>query len=267
MSAITLQDVVLTIIQVIVLLVIIILSSRIMVKGDRGVLPAFFTFAMVSFLLSDIYYINYNILRPDTRMPFAVNEIAECAMMLLLSAGLETEADRRGKNVPADILIPVVFIGANIALWIAWSGEWIQDIVFGIPYMYLMFLLVRGLRRTGAMNAAEAASVLTAGMLEIILQVLIILFPDRLGGQYLLTGYILMYIVTAWLMYKSIRALKVKDGRDNALYLTITLFLWTLIVLYASEGVYYSIAMGLNIITLPIMYLSAAKRSVTNDIC
>ena len=267
MSAITLQDVVLTIIQVIILLVIIVLSSRIMVKGDRGVLPAFFTFAMVSFLLSDIYYINYNILRPDTRMPFAVNEIAECAMMLLLSAGLETETDGRGKIVPADILIPVVFIGSNMGLWIAWSGEWIQDIVFGIPYMYLLFLLVRGIRTSKAMNTAEVISVLTAGMIEIILQVLIILFPDRFGGLYLLTGYILMYIVTAWLLYKSIRALKDKAGRDNALYLTITLFLWTLIVLYASDGIYYSIAMGLNNMALPIMYLSAAKRSVTNDIC
>ncbi len=267
MSIFTMQDIVLTSIQVIVLLTIIILSSRLMVKGDRGVLPAFFTFAMVSFLLSDIYYIIYNILRPDTRMPFAVNEIAECALLLLLSAGLETEAGRRDMIIPVDVLFPIVFIGANIGLWIAWSGEWMQDIVFGMPYMYLLFLLVRGIRRSNAMKIPEAAALITLSLLNIVLQILILLLSDRFASLHLLIGYILMYIITAWLLYKSILVLRKDTCRGKSLYLTITVFLWTLIVMYASDGMFYSIAMGLNIVSLPLMYLAVAKEFVTDDIC
>ena len=76
MDALTLQDTVLSSIQVIVSIPIIVLSGRLMAKKEYGLLPAYFTFAMVSYLLGDIYYVAYNILRPNTRMPIASTEIA-----------------------------------------------------------------------------------------------------------------------------------------------------------------------------------------------
>ncbi len=77
MSGAAVQD----IFQILVLLIVITGSVRLMAApaadSDTGapdvkkLLPVFFTFAMISLLLSDVYYLAYDVLRPDERMPFA----------------------------------------------------------------------------------------------------------------------------------------------------------------------------------------------------
>ena len=131
MSALTLQEIILTIIEIIVLVFLIVYSMRLTTGGKKRLLPVLFAFAMISYLLSDLYYLIYDFIRPDTRMPFAANEIAECALILLLSAGLEVLPEKKGKIIYKALVFSVLFICANIALWIVWSGEWVQDSVFG----------------------------------------------------------------------------------------------------------------------------------------
>ena len=132
MSGLTFFGIITTVVQSIVLVVIIAKTVRLMDNGKNVFLPFFFMLAMMSFLLSDLYWIAYDVLKPDTRMPIAANEIGECAMILLLSAGLDVVLNDKRK-IPAEIVFTFLFIGANIVLWIAWSGEWLQDILFRIP--------------------------------------------------------------------------------------------------------------------------------------
>ena len=68
-------------------------------------------------------------------------------MILFLSTGLE-KVLRDEKRIAGEIIFSFFFIGANIALWIFWSGEWVQDILFGIPYVYFLWLLIRGIKRS-----------------------------------------------------------------------------------------------------------------------
>ena len=118
MSGLVLLEIIFTIFQSIILFVIISKAVRLIIEGKNVFLPFFFMLAMTSYLLSNLYWIAYDFLKPDTRMPIACNEIGECAMILLLSAGLESLLKDK-KKVPGEIAFAFLFIGANIASWIA----------------------------------------------------------------------------------------------------------------------------------------------------
>ena len=81
-------------------------------------------------------------------MPFAVDEIADSAAILLLSTGLvaDKKVDRTARA--GELIFTVMFSLSNVALWICWSGEWLQDIIFGIPYSYFLWLIIRGIADT-----------------------------------------------------------------------------------------------------------------------
>ena len=140
MSDMTLLGILATVLQSGALAVVIVSTIKLMINKNATFLPFMFVLAMSSYFLSNLYWIAYDLLKPDTRMPIASNEIGECAMILLLSAGLDALLDGKQKKV-GEVLFAFLFIGANIVLWIAWSGEWFQDILFGIPYVYFMWIL------------------------------------------------------------------------------------------------------------------------------
>ena len=56
----------------------------------RSIAPVFFTFGLASYLISNVYWVAYDLLRPETRMPFAANEFGEIGLFLLLASTLNT---------------------------------------------------------------------------------------------------------------------------------------------------------------------------------
>ena len=40
-----------------------------------------------------------------------------------------------------------LFTAANVALWIAWSGEWIQDILTGVAFGYFLCSLTARIKQ------------------------------------------------------------------------------------------------------------------------
>ena len=166
MSDSTLFGILATVLQSGALAVVIVSSIKLMTNENATFFPFMFVLAMSSYFLSDLYWIAYDLLKPDTRMPIASNEIGECAMILLLSAGLETILDEKQKKT-GEVAFAILFIGANIVLWIAWSGEWFQDILFGIPYIYFLWILIRGLlsRKLLSLKAMLFVSVASVSVL------------------------------------------------------------------------------------------------------
>ena len=79
MSVYTIQDIILTTIQILVLIGVSSLAVKMSSKSKNNLILVFFIFALLSFTISDLYYLVYSFLRPDTRMPFAAYEIAELA--------------------------------------------------------------------------------------------------------------------------------------------------------------------------------------------
>ena len=262
MSYETLLELISLDLQIMVLIPIIWKSVRLMKTGKTDIFIPLFTFAMVSLLMSNLYASVNSTLNPGVRMPFAADEIAESSMLLLLCAGLEAAYLKKEKPVLKDLLSAVVFIGLNIALWIVWSGEWMQDIVFGIPYVYFMYLLLRAIHRTKAVSAKESilAGILCNGIL--IMQLIMLWMSDAAGRVIEVICQMLGYAVCVWFLWKSISVLRKEDAEDKALFLSFRVFLWTILMIYMSGGIFYGISVIMNTVTLPIMFAAVKRKGV-----
>lgn len=228
-----------------------------MKSGKNEFLPFFFVLAMFSYLLSNLYWIAYDVLKPDTRMPIAANEIGECAMILLLSAGLDVVLKDK-KKIFGEVVFAILFIGANIALWIAWSLEWLQDVVFGIPYIYFLWLLIRGIRSRGVLARKELWFASVMGVSVLVLQIPLLCAKVFLLESIKVVCFAVMFALMAWLGVKSFRS---KDY-----FMTLTFFLWTELSMFLSSGFCYDVAFGANIIVLPMMFTSM-KKELADDLC
>lgn len=257
MIDLSLVEMILYMVEVVFTSIIVVFTARKMIGRKNSYLPAFFTFAMVSYLLSTLYWIAFTILRPDTRMPFAADEIAECAMLLLLSAGIVADKKAERKFVLTEVIYTALFCAANISLWICWSGEWVQDIIFGLPYAYFLWLIIRGLSDTKAISKTERVIVRTACCLMVVSQFLILIASEQYQVVLDICGYILMLGMLLWLLIKSLKC--------RNLFLSYAFFLGTMFVSFACSDIFYCIATVFQIAALPIMYLTMKNELNRGD--
>ena len=258
MSDLTLFEILESILQTAVLVAIIVKSVKLTANRKKFLLPFFFALAMSGLLLSNLYWIAYDVLRPDTRMPFASNEIAECAVILLLSAALDFLLEDK-RDILGEAIFAFLFICVNIVLWIAWSGEWVQDILFGLPYIYLLGLLIRGLRSRKLMTRNELWFSAIMSVSFLVMQFLLFLTQENaFTFEYIKTSsYIVMFILLLWLAIKSFRS---KD-----FFVSTTFFLWTNLSMFLSPDVYYNITAMTEVLALPLMFISMKKELEVDD--
>ena len=249
------MDIVANIFQICILVVIIANTIKLTINTRTKALPFFFALAMSGYLLSSLYWIAYDVLDPDTRMPMACNEIAENAMILLLCAGLETILKDKRK-IAKEIVFAVLFIGANIALWIAWTGEWFQDILFGIPYIYFFWLLIRGLLSRRVLSRKELWFAALASIIILTMQIPLLTIKGSVFEVTKVTCFMLMLALGAWLGIMSFRR---KD-----FFLASTFFLSTELSMFLSIGIYYYLSLLENIIAQLIMF-SLLKKELATD--
>lgn len=261
-SLIELSEVV---IQVFVLLTVIVLSARLITRGKNVFLTIFFTFAMVSWLLSDLYWLIYDLLRPGTRMPLAANELGECAMSLLMAAALSPYIDKRSPRPRWAVLYAVLFTAANTALWIVWSGEWLQDIVCGLALSVFTSALAIILIQTGAIPRIVRVLLVISSVLVIAFQTVSTYIKNPLTMVLEYSSYVLMY---AFLAYFTIYAfiLHRSGARVKPFILGIVAFCWAQFTLYMSPGWIYSVTLAFFTLTIPFIYLTLRREVLTDDI-
>lgn len=253
MGYITRLDILTNIIQSIILIVIIAKTIKLTIETKASLLPFFFALALSGTLLSNFYWFAYDILKPDTRMPMACNEIGENATILLLCAGLDTILKDKRK-VASEIVFANLFIGANIALWILWTGEWFQDILFGIPYIYFFWLLIRGLKSREILSRKEMWVAAAVGI--IILAMQIPLYFTK-GEVFNFICFMVMFVLTVWL--------GVVNFRRKDFFLATTFFMWTELAMFLSPGFYYDLFVFTSTVAIIIMYPSLKKELAAND--
>ena len=249
----------LNIIMTVVLIAILIPSVKMIIKDRKRFLMLFFSMACMCYLLSSLYWIAYEAIRPGVRMPFAADEIADCSMILLLSASLETILHDKKKNVPGELIFTFLYISANIFLWIMWSGEWVQDIVFGLPYYYFLWMIIRGIRSSKALNKVELIACALTPFVIVGFQTANLYTTGNLQNVADLIGYSFMYFFMAWLGIKSI-----KSGN---IFLRYAFFFWTLIATFSCSGYLYLVAVASNILAVFVVYLAVKKETISHDIC
>ncbi len=227
----------------------------------RQLTAAQFLFAIVSLLLTYAYWLAYSLMRPDVRMPLAANMIGECAVFLLLSAALDSVFREGRVPARAHILCTLIYAAASVALWVAWSGEWIQDVIGGVVYGYFLCVCVRTLKQTGALTKREWIVLGVSCALIIAAWIVWFFVPEELVFLTLIVGYGLIYATTAYFLIKTYRAVRRSDDPDLQLSLSVSSHAWCMGAMYMTSGYYYNVAMILCLLTLPLMMI-AVKREV-----
>ena len=134
-----------TVLQTIVLAVLLVLSIKLIGKNERNLPSVHMAFCLTLWLLGNIYWLIYDLIRPESRMPFAANEIGEAAAFLMMAAIINSVVISVAYPSAVYTVSAILFGIGNVALWITWSGEWIQDIFIGTFYTWFLLSLVRAL--------------------------------------------------------------------------------------------------------------------------
>lgn len=234
---------------------------RLIAGGKRGVKTVFFAFAVACALLSNFYWLAYDVLRQGFRMPFAANEIGECAMFLLLGASLRRSTLRQ--PVDRDIIGTVLFTAANAALWIAWSGEWMQDILTGAAFGYFLCCLVLRIRQEDAFPVWEWRFLGIACVMLLAAQTAIFFVPEPVRHPLDLFCYFLLFSTAAVLLARALILLREDGQGSSALLCAFAAFAWTVVAMYMSEGGFYVAANLLNTLSLPMIYLVLRKEEAS----
>ncbi len=254
----------LNIIHMVLMVYIMIRSYKLISNGRKLMLAVYFTFGTVSLFMEDLYWIAYDFLRPETRMPVAANEIAEDAAFLLLSAVLANVVQGRLKDAAQELIGTVLFAMASIGLWIAWSGEWIQDIVGGIAFGYLMCRVVFSMKLSDALSVNEwrllglGVFIVTAG------EIILFYVPESVKMILDLAMYGLMFIIAVLLVAKTAAEFKGKCRTQALLSLSFACFVWSLCSMYMSEKYYYIVFYLVSMVSHPLM-LRALEKEVEKE--
>ena len=255
------HELLINILQDAVLLFILILAWKLLGRTDRPAAVMFFMLGTISLLLDDCYWIAYDLIRPETRMPFAANEIGEMAIFLLLAATLTTLIPRAGAIYIKERVLSVAFVAASVALWIGWSGEWLQDIIGGIAFGYLFCVTVRVMKQTGALTPAWWRGIWTGLALLVFLEAMTFFVPQRIRGIFELAGYILMAATMVLLLLKAVILAAKKTEPRQQVAISFAGFVWSMSCMYMSSGGWYLSAMIIGTLALPLM-LYALKKEV-----
>ena len=234
-------------------------AVRMLHAGRRVLVVVFFAFAVASCLFSTLYWIVYDLLRPGTRMPFAANEICEWAQFLLLASSLRADFPER-ISLRKALLPAALFAAANTALWIAWSGEWVQDILTGFSLGWLLCVLISCFLASGALSRAEWFVLGAAAFLVIALQTATFLVPAAASQFLSLFCSVLLLAVAVLLPLKAVLSYR-KGGRALPCFcLSYASFGWSIVVMYMSDNAVYYIALSLSILCYPLMLWAIRKE-------
>ncbi|MBO4864144.1 MAG: hypothetical protein J5517_07250 [Eubacterium sp.] len=250
--------------QIAVIVALLFLSVRMIWQSNRSLVTVFLVFVLSLWLFTDLYWVIYDFMRPDTRMPFAVNEIGEAAIFLLLSALLGSAVYIQPTFARKQIAGTTLFSICNAALWIAWSGEWLQDIMIGATFAYFLCMIVCALKCQQSLTKYEWIGLGIVCLLLVLAQAGTF-FVSLMIKTVLDTGcYILMMGICIYWIYKLVAAWKDKADRKTVLCLVFALLGSVITSKYMSEGAFYNIFLIEETIAVVLIYL-VVRRVVVEE--
>ena len=251
-------EVVFAIILAAALLFILFFLARMLLSKRHPVVVAFFSFAIACFLFSTLYWIAYDLLQPKVRMPIAANEICEFALFLLtassLKAAFPTRLPLKTTCIPA-----ALFAAANAALWIAWSGEWVQDILTGISLGWFLCVLLACLLQCGAFSRAEWAALGAVSFLLIVGQTMTFLLPSA-AQTFDRACYVVLFAGDFLLILKAVHTIRKRRDPLQGLCLSFAAWGWAMTALYMSAGWAYDAALFVVTLCCLLMFWAIKKE-------
>ncbi len=245
--------------QIAMFAVLLFFCVRLIRESNRSLTAVFLTFAFTLWLLTDLYWIIYDFMRPGSRMPFAVNEIGEAAVFLLIAATLSVTVPYWFSEAWKQADGAFIFAAGNIVLWIAWSGEWLQDLLVGAAFAYLLYVLACSLKRQQALSKAEWIGLGFACGLIIAGQGLTFVVTQPAKGAIDTGCYLLMAAGVVLGVIKLWLARKQQESPKTLLCLSAALLVWNMTAKYMSDGSWYIVFLTVETLCMPLLFLSARK--------
>ena len=239
-------------------------------KNGAFVLPlAFFAFAMVTLATSDLYWLAFTILRPETRMPFSATEIGECGVFLLLSASLSAalpkDLSRRALS-PATLLPALLFSACNTALWIGWNGSYLTNVLTGLALWALLAVCLSALVQTAALGKAGMTILGVWAFGLTVLQGSTFLAPENIRAITDAVCYVLIFAGYALLTVWILRGVICREPANRLLALTFSQTCLSLYALYMSADPMYSVVFFLMTVCIVFCFL-ALRRAAKEAEC
>ncbi len=238
---------IITILQMAVLGVLIFMVGRKLKYEGSSVILCFCLYALICILLNDLYWLASDILKPDIRIPYGAGDIADSGTFLLFAAMLGVVYRKEKIKYGIETLLVIGFsIGVTI-LWIGWTDEWLKNIVGGIPFAFFMWQVIMAVKKSQAINKAEAVLLGILSYLVIIVMGLSLCVSeetrkilDNIGNGIMVTGLVLV-LTKSIAIY--INAVKTKMAEDTKKLLAVNFLaiVWTLNATYMCEDPLYSI--------------------------
>ena len=242
-----------------------------MKTGSFTMVSVFYLYALILFLLSDIYWLVHGLLRPETRIPFGANEIGEIGIYLMFSSLLNAvfKKEERFKELLGATLLAGIFSLADIALWIGWTGEWVKDILSGLAFGYFACTTIRSLIISKAFDKKRLSVLGVMAFVLLGLQGMIFVIPEAIGNILDIVCYCIMFAGMIWLFVfciKTVRkAYSSSNGNDSdenikkkSLAVSFLLSLWIHNALYMSNEYVYTVIFIIVSFNILIMYFSVA---------
>lgn len=226
----------------------------------RSMAPVYFCFSLVSSLMSGLYWVAYDLLRPDSRMPFAANEFGEIGAFLLLASVLNAVFRGRFAAARKEIVCAALFAAVCTALWIGWSGEWIEDVLAGLSFGYLLCCCVRSLKQSGALCKLEWGLLGASSALLALAQGFTFLLPEPWSRSADYAAYGITFAVLVCCMFKLAFALYRDRNRPAQFALSVSCYAWTVSTMYMSTGLFYLAAQLIMIASVPIMLITLRRE-------
>ena len=248
-------------IQVLTLLVLLVVCFHYARRTADNLYLIFAALAFATLTLSDLYYSAHTMLREGMRVPFAANDIADFGMFLLMGTALSTALGRSRRSLPGVTAAALLFAAANIALWIAWSGEWVRDIFGGISWGWFLCVCFRSLYQTEALRRGERIALWSVCALLVLVQTANFFVPTAQLYTILDRGATaLLGVGEIWLLARTLWALLRDRGVEKALSLSFTCYLWSTVSMYMSAGLPYDIFANLVTLNLVLILLALRKK-------
>lgn len=246
-------------IEIAVLCVLLFFSVRLYSESNRSVMVVFLIFVYALWLFTILYWLIYDFMRPESRMPFAVNEIGEAAVVLLMAAIIGLAVPKGINGIKLQIVGTILFSLCNVALWIAWTGEWGQDILFGAAYIYFMYIIACALTAEQSLSKKEWIGLGIGCMLLILFQGSTFFVEQKVKNILEICSYLLLVAGTVYWAYKFVIERRNRNEFKNVLGIVFALLGWILTAKFMSDGIWYSVFQIGEIITLPLIHLSVRK--------
>ena len=148
-----------------------------------------------------------------------------------------------------------------------WADEWIKNILFGLPYIYYLYLLLKGVIKTKAASSKEIIFAAACSSLVFVLEAIAFATYDTVGPIVEISCYPFMYILWILIVIKTIYTLRKEDKNNGeAMYLSFTLHIWTMLLMFMSADIFYNVANIMYILVMPLMYLAFKKELSKDDI-